>query len=242
MKKQKLKRRMWLCPVCRWEEDSTTGDTRFPSRRDSNEEVKVATSYTNMKDLRSYVLSNLRSFTGPGGCALLLETVLNIHGHSRVERMLRRARGNSTTSDRVNPLLSCSCVSPQKQPGTSTSFNGFSSAQRKKKSDDSIPPGHECISVELISLLLTGQVHTNLQNWSTGGFGIGILNADDKYAVGRDLLSPSKPVWLIRGYNCFSCLWVDNKNVKCDMKSLDQPGSAFELVHWNTWYGGQART
>eukprot|EP00957_Ditylum_brightwellii_P100167 7633346-Ditylum_brightwellii.AAC.1 len=73
-------------------------------------------------------------------------------------------------------------------------------------------------------------------------FGIGVLNADNEYVVGRDLLSPPKPVWLIQGYNCFSCLWVDSKHVKYDMKSLDQPGSAFALVHWNTWYEGQART
>lgn len=242
MMKQQLRRRLRLCRVCRWEQDADTGEAKIPSvpvvgwndGTDGDDvngnnddeylaEVGVLVSRTNIRDLRSYVLSVIRSFTAPGGCALFLETIIKIHGTRRVERMVRRARaaakraGLTTAKSTLDsPLFGCSCISRWTEACESghlpTHRSGTSSIEGNRKL--CIPPGHECVSLELLSLLLTGSVDLNPQRWNVERFGLGFMSTKDDIAgwtrdppSGRN--RPKSPAWIIRGDSCYSTVWLD---------------------------------
>jgi hypothetical protein len=45
-------------PTCSWEVDPTTGEIRLPEGRDADGNIQIATSYTNIEDLRPDVVSS----------------------------------------------------------------------------------------------------------------------------------------------------------------------------------------
>jgi hypothetical protein len=99
-------------------------------------------------------------------------------------------------------------------------FKGLKPAERRKivNNMDTTPMGHDCIGVELISLLLTGKIHSNFENWSAGPLGLGILS-NRRGEVGQALMRPEKPVWVCRGHTCYSLLMMDHTN---DGQDLDE--------------------
>jgi hypothetical protein len=228
---QSLCRKLRLCPTCRWENDTGTGNGSVPEGLT----VQIATSYTSIQDIRSYVLSTMRSFTKKGGCALFLETIISIHGKACVERMMRRARRKASISE-TNVLIECVCEERQKklqQMRETTSASNQSAAE---------PLDHSCTSIELVSLLLTGEVHSTFHGWSTGGLGIGILS-NKQGEVGRQLMRPEKPVWILRGDTCYSVVWLDgSKEHSKSITRLDQPGTVFRLAHWQCWFGDRHKS
>uniref|UniRef100_A0A7S1GI64 Uncharacterized protein n=1 Tax=Cyclophora tenuis TaxID=216820 RepID=A0A7S1GI64_CYCTE len=164
----------------------------------------------------------MRSFTGRGGCALFLETILKIHGKTTVEKMMKRSRAKGPPV----PLLNCTCEQRQEKRPT----NG--PRPTNKNILDTTPPGHSCMSIELLSLLLTGKVHSSLKGWSSS-LGVGILSSANG-EVGSFLKRPEKPVWILRGETCSSLLWLTNEK---DTAFLDQAGRTLDFSHWNFWYG-----
>ena len=68
-----------LCDVACWSE---TDGHAIPRIGES-----IETSKVNVRDLKAHVRSCLNSFLGPGGCALLLETIVRIHGVRRIAVM-----------------------------------------------------------------------------------------------------------------------------------------------------------
>lgn len=231
-----LRRKLKLCPVTWWQEN-TTGEPYTPAeqwQKGEDEQVdgpwiKLNTSYSNISDVRAYVLSNMRAFTAPGGVALLLETVVRIHGEGAVARMLRKSRAGDSHSagkekDSNNEaetdgkecssnnlfLVCCSCE--ERQNKRLQDFT-LTPANRRKlmNAADTTPPGHDCVSVELMSLLLTGKVHSTLSGWSTGPLGFGILSQTPG-EVGEELSRPEKPVWILKGDTCYSVLVLDHTN------------------------------
>lgn len=242
LQRQRVLRRLELCPTCSWEQNPNTGDVRLPEGRDSDRDIQVATSYTNIQDLRAYVLSSMRSFTTSGGCALFLETILRIHGKTAMERMVRRSRAQAKVGDQNQPLIHCTCderhkkkmeENPVPYARRSSNFNAMA---------DTTPEGTECLSMELLSLLLTGKVHSTLQGWDTGALGFGMLT-DQPGEVGRGLSRPDKPLWVLRGPTCYSTLWVDGSHDGADkFASEDRHGSVATMTHWNCWYGQRNKT
>ena len=107
--KQLMKNRTKLCSVCHWEVD-TNGDLKVPLDQliDNDDLLRFSITLTNSKDLRSFVWANMGSFMGPGGCALFLETVVNIHGIPRLTRILSQLKG-SVSEEKNRPFIRCSC-------------------------------------------------------------------------------------------------------------------------------------
>jgi hypothetical protein len=224
-RQQSLRRKLRLCPTCRWLDDIGTGDGRIPE----GQTVQITSSYTSIEDIRSYVVSTLRSFTNRGGCALFLETIIRIHGKSCVERMLRCARRKASMPEK-KALIECVCVQKKLQQISAPS-DGASNQWTAE------PVDHSCASIELISLLLTGEVHSTFQGWSTAGLGIGILS-NKQGEVGRQLMRPEKPVWVLRGDTCYSVVWLDgSKEESKNIARTDRPGTVFRLSHWHCWFG-----
>mmetsp|Transcript_2196 Transcript_2196/g.3452 ORF Transcript_2196/g.3452 Transcript_2196/m.3452 type:complete len:282 (-) Transcript_2196:937-1782(-) len=173
MQEQQVARKLRLCPTCRWHDETTPDETAATATATTPvARSLIISSFTNVDDLHSYVKSNMRSFTGRGGCALLLETIVRIHGKGTVERMVRKSRRtkemaaaadddgkhattttNSSNADKASPcsLIHCTCnerqntVRPPRQAGTSAKNGPVL---------DTTPPGHDCLSVELLSLLI----------------------------------------------------------------------------------------
>ena len=233
---KKMQRRLRLIPTCSWEEQPINIAPRAPGTC-SYRRIDVATSLTNVKDIRTYVLSNMRAFTARGGVALLLETISRIHGKGVISRMMERARkGANNACTTQKHLLCCSCEDRQ------TKMYEDNPLPRSVRNDpskllDTSPPGHECVTVELLSLLLTGHVHSSWKGWSTEDFGFGVLigNAEVDWRFSR----PEKPVWVLQGETCYSVLWIeeDKENVSKTISKLDKPGTSLTLGHWNCWYG-----
>jgi hypothetical protein len=324
-----------LCRICTWQHDpidAAASSNSAASR--ANEKIceAVSTSWTNMSDLRAYVVSTLPSFIGPGGCALLLETIVRLHGVKRIRHMVQRAGGTL-------PLIRCwqeagdrgqsqdqkiSSGTPGggddggKQQTTCHNHDGCMARKRRalvqaKKSSISSGTGSSsssaaqqeivvgtthCMSVELLSLLLTGSVHTNYHNWSTGGLEIGLLSLDDvsqaaagggktlrllqedavptqspelatapanpsslgantegsmrvavirgcnadsshQQGIGHGLKFPVSPVWLVQGSDQFSTMWLKSE---LDKEIMNEPGSAFHMVQWQSVDGGTNTT
>jgi hypothetical protein len=179
---QKLEGKLRLCPTCSWEQDPTTGEIRLPEGRDADRNIQIATSYTNIEDLRAYVVSNMSSFTSSGGCALFLETILRIHGRGAVSRMTDNARQQAKLPAQASrSLIDCTCEERHKKemednPPSMKAKRGMNSLS------DTTPPGHECIATELLSLLLTGRVYSDFKGWSTNP---GYWPLSNKAEVGR---------------------------------------------------------
>lgn len=239
---QKLERKLRLVPTCWWEKD------RLPELGDDGItcSIQVTTSYTNVEDLRSYVVGNFKSFTSSGGCALFLETIIRIHGKGAVARMIRRARTEAglphscvDDSGTMAPLIHCTCDARHL-----SKFDADPKLTQKLKIEtkngivlDTTPTGHDCLSIELLSLLLTGHVYSSLLEWSTAPLGLGIIS-DNPGEVGRGLTRPEKPVWILRGPTCYSVLFLNGYNEHAPTFSrVDRPGAVASLTHWNNWYG-----
>jgi len=216
-KRLALQRRARVCHVCWWETDTANGNaTIYPEGKDPKD-VNFKTSFTNIHDLKSYVKTHLRSFKEPGGCALLLETILHCHGPYMT----------------IPPtsLLKCRCTESLKHLGTSgKNKNGIVSMMSEE---------HDCMTTELLSLLLTGEIHSTYENWSADGFGIGLLRMgkNNTAPVGNRLLRPVKPIWICFGDFGYSTLFLEMKDFIGSMNSLEEPGKAFQLAHWNCWSG-----
>ena len=236
---QTVRSKLRLCPTCTWDTDSN-GDSRLPQGRDSDRDLQLATSYTNIQDLRAYVMSNMRSFTARGGCALFLETVLRIHGRGALVRMQKAAcrKANLPPSDKC--LISCTCEDRNK-------LLRIPPAQLKQRSKtkelmEVTPDGHECLSVELISLLLTGNVHCSWKGWSTGPLGLGFLSHEIGL-IGKGLTRPQKPVWVLRGPKLYSVLWMNGGYESPEsFARSDRPDSVVALTHSCCWPGQRHKT
>ncbi len=225
-KRMALQRRSRVCEVCWWPTDVVNGGaTIFPEGKDPRD-VQYKTSFTNICDIKSYVKTNLRSFKEPGGCALFLETIVHCHSKS-----IHLPPCFPLNCDYFS--LSCKC---------SQTLKHFQTTTRNKNGDTNVmivPEDNDCMTVEFFSLLLTGHVYHNYENWSADMFGIGILriNANAQNKLGPRLLRPIKPVWICLGDLGYSMLFLDMKSFIGHTSTLDDPGKSFQLAHWNCWSG-----
>eukprot|EP00970_Alexandrium_tamarense_P014560 scaffold4188_cov272-Alexandrium_tamarense.AAC.1 len=226
--RQRLKVRVGQCRVAFWETDSANNDaTIFPAGRDPKD-IQIHSSLTNIQDIRQYVQTHLRSFTEPGGCALFLETIVRCHGESHIEKLLGVDVSSSYAERKPVKLLTCRCKETLK----------YLEKRRSSMNESGPPPDeHDCIKVEFLSLLLTGQVFSSYQNWSADSIGIGLLRIDKGTPVGSRLLKPIKPIWICLGDIGYSTLFLESKDIIGKETSLDSPGNAFRLAHWNCWSG-----
>ena len=215
-KRLSLQRRVGVCQVCWWEEDTTNGNTTvlYPENRDPYN-VKFKTSFTSIAGLQSYVQTHLRSFKAPGGCALLLETILHCHGPYMPNKM---------------SLLKCHCTE---------SLDHLEKCAKTKNGLTLMPSDHDCVSTELLSLLLTGEFHSTLEDWSADMFGIGVLqfSSQETASLNNRLIRPIKPIWICKGDLGYSVLFVDYKGFIGSTNSLEEPGKVFKMAHWNCWSG-----
>ncbi|KAL3941782.1 MAG: hypothetical protein SGBAC_003928 [Bacillariaceae sp.] len=235
---QNMKRRLRLMTTCTWEDDPTAGMPQAPDGP-SHRNVQVATSLTNIQDIDLYVSSNLRDFKAPGGVALLMETIARIHGAGVLEHMMKvsTAEGASKRIHTTSCLISCSCEQRQKIMLEENPIPNFSRIDPAKLVDTT-PPGHDCTSHQLISLLLTGKIESSWKGWSSIGLGFGLLSSNHGQ-IGFELTRPEQPVWLLQGQTGYTvlhltdCKGADRRTVS----KLDTAGAVLEFSHWNSWYG-----
>jgi hypothetical protein len=242
-----IKRKLRLVPTCWWEVPPTeirSSYTAIP--KDDVCCLPIIISYTNIDDLRSYVQGNIRAFTSSGGCALFLETIARIHGKGALSYMIHRARKATghTGPNLTIPLVSCTCVKRHYE----VLDNDLNLQKRLKLQSkkcivyDTTPQGHQCLSVELLSLLLAGRVHSTLQGWSTSPLGLGILSTN-LGEVGRGLTRPEKPVWILRGPTCYSVMCLNGCSDHINtFARKDHPGAVAWIAHWNCWYNQRNAT
>jgi len=225
----KMARRVHQCRVCSWEPDTANNDAPMLPRGRDNKDILVHSSLTNIGDIKAYVRSHLRSYTEPGGCALFLETIARCNGTTYLQKMVP----SNTTNDKPleltkGSLLECKCKETLQH------------IERKRKDKNisvSMSDEHDCVGVELLSLLLTGQAHSNFESWCADTIGIGLLKIDKHGNIGPRLLRPVKPIWICLGDFGYSTLLLDKKEFIGNVTSLDEPGRAFTLVHWDCWKG-----
>lgn len=239
---QAIQPKLRLCPVCNWETDSGSGDIRHPLGRDSDKDLQIATTYTNIADLRCFVLSNMQSFTGRGGCALFLETIIRIHGKGAIQRMISKARKKAKLPESLHTaLIDCNCQDLNK----SLKIKVHELRKRSVTKEIMIACPKErpsCISVELLSLLLTGQVHAAFDGWSASRLGLGILSSPGQ-TVGTELQRPPCPVWIVAGPKMFSVLWMqDGFDKRSLVAKAERPDSVVELVHYCCWPAQRGKT
>jgi hypothetical protein len=231
--KRVVETRAMLCPVCRWDE---SGNNKDDDPLDK-ETLRMEVSLTNRRDLRSYVVANLRSFMAPGGCALFMETVLHIHGLPQVKRMLCESRGLECKENvPVAPLVRCNCDMQLKDDCAEYVRLRKLNPSLKQK-DLGRPPCRDCIGTEALSLLLCGKPHVGMQNWSAERFGIGFLSGDAveyEMAVCKQLKSPPKPIWIVQGKYSHFTLWSDEKT---NAKSIADGSYSFQVDTWSGWDG-----
>ena len=72
-----------------------------------------------------------------------------------------------------------------------------------------MPDGHDCIRVELLSLLLSGQAHSNYQYWYADSLDFELLRIYKDSVVGARPLRPLKPIWVCLGDFGYSTLFPD---------------------------------
>ena len=230
MKRMLLQRRTRACNVCWWETDATNGNaTIFPEGRIPRD-VNIKVSSTNIHDIKSYVKTNLRSFKEPGGCALLLETILHCHGPN-TSLYTTHSFSNGTTFGGAKALLNCKFDESLKAL----------EARAKDKSGDFLisPEDMDCMTVELLSLILSGDVHYNYDGWSADIFGVGLLHMSthSQNNLNPRLLRPIKPVWICLGELGYSTLFLNMNDLVGGSTSLDIPGNVLSLSHWDCWSG-----
>ena len=237
-----MKRKLRLVPTCCWEvplSEIRVAHTEMP--KDDMCCLPIVVSYTNIQDLRSYVQGNIRAFTTAGGCALFMETIARIHGKGALSHMIHRSRkaAGFTGSDVSVPLLCCKCNQSHYKtldddPVLTKTLKALS---KKGLAYVTLHAGHTCLSLELLSLLLVGRVHSTLVGWSTSPLGLGILS-NTMNEMGRGLSRPEKPVWIFRGPTCYSVMWLNGCSDHADTFSrTDHPGTVAALTHWNCWHG-----
>ena len=286
-KKELMRRRLDLIPACIWVDKKVAIAPRAGDGPPINSNIRIKTSWTNIRDIELYVKSNLRAFTEKGGIALFLETLLRIHGHNVIARQLSRCASGKALGKRflekenILPgtrdvkegaskiklggccpsLIRCTCEDRQKKIHEEKPLP-LNIRTDPSKLLDTTPPGTECASVELLTLILTGQISSNWKNCSSEKLGIGLLT-DNVENVSHSLARPEKPVWLVKGETCYSVLIIDgswnsvedssvprsdscNKTLPSrDLKTIskvDKPGVALKLRHWNAWYGQRQKT
>jgi hypothetical protein len=224
--KMSLSQSRQLCRVCTWrsnteEDGSTSGwQPNATSRVDPSSTPigqAIHSTWTNQNDLRAYVISCMPLFTGPGGCALLLETILRIHGVQRLERMLSMKQNSS---NKGKPLLRCSCEE----------HNGCLTSPSLSTKTTTAATAVNCMSVELLSLLLTGTIHTDFTSWSAQQLGIGLLSCASPNEIGWALKNPLQPVWILRCNASYSCIWLQNEK---DISYMNHHGASLPMVHWS---------
>jgi hypothetical protein len=236
IKTQTMQRKLRLIPTCCWEDEVASGLPRPPGGP-LYQPVQLTTSYTNIGDIRVYVLSSMRHFTARGGVALLLETILRIHGKGVLARMVHKARKEANLPDDTKSLIACTCEERQKKVQEDKPLPP-SERNDTTKLMDMTPDGTECMSVELLSLILTGKMYSNLKGWSAQGLSFGILT-NHPGQVGWQLARPEKPVWILQGETCYSVLLLESSKgtpATCNISKLDRPGAVLQLTHWNCWY------
>jgi|EP00979_Chaetoceros_neogracilis_P003963 hypothetical protein len=219
-----------LCRVCRWDESGGNKDVE-PLDKDP---LKMQVSLTNRRDLKSFVVANLRSFMVPGGCALFLETVMHIHGLPRLHRMLCEARGIACKN-------MCSFINYNCEKKLKEEWDDF---LRKRKIDSSIrqkdwtePLCRDCVAPELLSILLTGKPNADMKDWVAEKFGIGVLSGavvEEQRAVNASLISPQHPVWMIEEDNSYSVMWNED-NEETETAALGHDSFSFKLNCWKCW-------
>jgi hypothetical protein len=260
---RRMTTRLHLIPVCLWNEQSDIAtDPRGPGDA-LFQEVDIKTSLTNIKEIRPFVVSAMRSFIAPGGVALLIETIVRIHASGVVARNLAIARtkhndnakhksaSNTTSATSENNteqrggLIRCTCDERQRIKNGS---NPLSASVRNDpiKLLDLTPPGTECVSTELLTLILTGRMEPTFENCTPAGLGFGLLTSNVG-EVSSFLSRPEKPVWMLRGETCFSVLCIKDLpgNDHVDFKTIskvDKPGVTLDMMHWNCWYTGRKKS
>jgi len=216
IKRLELQRRCRVAAVCWWEMDLAGNITKLPEGKDPKD-VHFKTSNTNIHDIKSYVRTHLKSFKEPGGMALFLETILRCHGPTL---KLPKKLLNYQSSDALKQL----------EMKYKKNKNGGNEVVLSKV--------HDCMSVELLSLLLTGEIHNSYTSWDADIFGIGLIQRNNnKTILSPKMLRPVKPIWLCVGDLGYSTLFLDTKNFIGSLNTLDNPGRAFLLSHWNVWSG-----
>ena len=286
--KERMRRRLELIPTCVWADKK---EVVKPRSGDGGcffgVDTKVKISWTNIRDIKMYVQSNLRAFTGKAGIALFLETLLRIHGDKYIGAQLKRCEAVtssvSVTGKRTEEkdahlipeigkggevickskpfsvyaagfpsLIRCTCEDRQRRQHEENPLP-LNVRVDPTKLLDMTPSGTECVSVELLTLILTGRVSSDWKDCSSETLGIGVLT-DTVGEVSHGLARPQKPVWLIKGPTCYSVLYIDgswrNSSAKenyygDDIKTIsrmDKPNASLNLCHWNGWYGQRGKT
>ncbi|KAL3915621.1 MAG: hypothetical protein SGILL_005562 [Bacillariaceae sp.] len=251
VKEKKMEARLNLVATCVWEEDLASLTPRTldgPPYRS----VHVKTSWTNIQDISLYAMSNAAAFTSKGGVALLLETLIRIHGSQWMTGQIRKARSQQQPAGTVphgairnlsRCLLQCTCEDRQKK------LLGGKPLSLKIRNDPEkiigllTPAGNGCMSVELLSLILSGKVSSDWKDCNVSGLGIGLLT-DNIGEVSYSLARPERPVWILRGEACYSVAFIeDGKDFDIQGASkLDKPMSTMQFCHWNAWYGETNKT
>ena len=241
---QIIQSRLQLCQTCTWKTTSNhsssptsnnnnnnnnnnSAQDPLPSGRDSSAPPLLFTSLTHTpSSLKSYVKANLRAFMGTGGLALFLETILHIHGVDALSHLLR---STTTTS-----FISCQCETQFRNATRKLS-------NKKEKQQYQHPLNTDCMSVALLSLLLTGHVYHTFEGWSTGDLGIGMLVHDAKF-VCQGLSRPSKPIYILKGPTSYSVLWLLDAQDEWEkfQKSSSSSHAIGRFRHWQCWEGGTA--
>jgi hypothetical protein len=235
IKTQAMQRKLRLIPTCCWEDEVASGLPRPPDGP-LYQPVQLTTSSTNIGDIRVYVLSSMRHFTARGGVALLLETILRIHGKGVLARMMHKARKEADLPEHTKSLIACTCEERQKKVQEDRPLPP-SERNDTTKLMDMTPDGTECMTVEVLSLILTGKVYSTWKGWSAQGLSFGILT-NHPGQVGWQLARPEKPVWILQGETCYSVLLLESSKgtPTSTISKLDLPGAVLQLTHWNCWY------
>lgn len=226
-----------ICPVLGWPSGTTAADgtaaepaVHVPT---AEQPTTFSTSFTNIQDLHLYTASQLTHFQKPGGVALLLETLVQMHGPATLAQLLAASSGNGTASSSPSSLICCTCA--QRDEAAHKPHIG------KKDTTQQNEPKADCCGVELVSLLLTGSIHSTWQDWSTDPLGIGILS--DQAVLSKTLTRPLLPLWILVGPTVYSVLWADPKQPDESQQQRQQQGPAVvRLEHWNAWYQNRTGT
>jgi hypothetical protein len=206
-----------VCPVLAWPDGETV---KLPSGV-AGEAIPLAVSFSCIQDLSLYVASHIKTFQKSGGVALLLETLIQIHGATTVEALLAEAQPARSS------LIQCTCQ------------EHYEAANPYKKNSPPITQPADCIGPELISLLLTGNIECSWQGWSIDPFEFGFLS--DKAVLPQALTRPDQPCWILAGPTTYTCLWADAEQPESPSGNV-AAGTVVRLTHWNPWYADRHLT